>query len=409
MADDEPGRDMGWRLLSVIVVCLGLACAGLSAAAAVHQSGGAGSPQHPSPCTAYVVNSFSDSVTPIPTATNRAGRPIPVGALPVAVAVTPDGSRAYVVDEGTPGAITPIRTASNTAGRSIRVAGTPEAIVITPDGATAYVADENGLVVPVSLATGTPGTPINTGPVNSSGGPYRLAITPDGKTVYVADQAKGTVTPISTTTGIAGHPVKVGRDPVDMAVTPNGKTLYVVDGGSGTVTPVHTATNAAGHVIRIGKGAYSIVVRPTGKSAYVLNRVAGSVTRIPTATNRAGQPVELGPGPALMAVTPDGRKAYVLHPARYGTRRLLDTVTPLRLGTTKADKPITARKPITVGTEPAAIAITPDGRTAYVVSTSSGTVTPITTATNVAGKPITVGTQPSAVAVACRPAARSYR
>ena len=110
-----------------------------------------------------------------------------------------------------------------------------------------------------------------------------------------------------------------------------------------------------------------------------------------------------------MAVTPDGRKAYVLHPARYGTRKLLDTVTPLRLGVTKADKPITVRKPITVGSEPAAIAITPDGRTAYVVSTRSGTVTPIRTATNVAGKAIRVGTQPSAVAVACHPRVRSPR
>ena len=37
-----------------------------------------------------------------------------------------------------------------------------------------------------------------------------------------------------------------------------------------------------------------------------------------------------------------------------------------------------------------AIAITPDGKTAYVVSYASGKVTPISTATNKAGKPIKV-------------------
>jgi DNA-binding beta-propeller fold protein YncE len=44
-----------------------------------------------------------------------------------------------------------------------------------------------------------------------------------------------------------------------------------------------------------------------------------------------------------------------------------------------------------------AIAVTPDGRTAYVVNfvaTGNGTVTPITTATNTPGKPIKAGTGP---------------
>ena len=52
----------------------------------------------------------------------------------------------------------------------------------------------------------------------------------------------------------------------------------------------------------------------------------------------------------------------------------------------------TAGKPIKVGTDPGAIAITPNGKTAYVANDGSGTVTPIDTATNTAGKPIKVGT-----------------
>ena len=55
--------------------------------------------------------------------------------------------------------------------------------------------------------------------------------------------------------------------------------------------------------------------------------------------------------------------------------------------------------PITVGRYPYAIAITPDGKTAYVVNQASGTVTPIATATNTAGPPITVGSEPRAIAI----------
>jgi YVTN family beta-propeller protein len=63
----------------------------------------------------------------------------------------------------------------------------------------------------------------------------------------------------------------------------------------------------------------------------------------------------------------------------------------------------TAGTPITVGSAPWAIAITPDGKTAYVVNRGSGTVTPIVTATNIAGTPITVGSYPYAIAITPAP------
>jgi YVTN family beta-propeller protein len=52
-----------------------------------------------------------------------------------------------------------------------------------------------------------------------------------------------------------------------------------------------------------------------------------------------------------------------------------------------------------VGAGPTAIAITPDGRTAYVASFNSGTVTPISTATNKAGHAIRTGKTPVAIAI----------
>ncbi len=41
--------------------------------------------------TAYVVNGGSGTVTPIATATNTAGPPIPVGSDPGVIAISPDG------------------------------------------------------------------------------------------------------------------------------------------------------------------------------------------------------------------------------------------------------------------------------------------------------------------------------
>ncbi|HXZ77403.1 MAG TPA: hypothetical protein VEH31_41935 [Streptosporangiaceae bacterium] len=57
-------------------------------------------------------------------------------------------------------------------------------------------------------------------------------------------------------------------------------------------------------------------------------------------------------------------------------------------------------KPIRVGGGPSAIVVTRDGRTAYVLSSAAGTVTPIATATNTPGKPIKAGKRAFALVIA---------
>ena len=115
-----------------------------------------------------------------------------------------------------------------------------------------------------------------------------------------------------------------------------------------------------------------------------------AIIPISTATDRAGKPIRAGGGDQI-AITPDGKTAYVANTG-------LNTVTPISTATN------TAGKPIRVGPAPVWIAITPDGKTAYVVNEThnewqSGTVTPISTATNTPGKPIRVGRIPFEIAI----------
>ena len=118
--------------------------------------------------TAYVVNSGSDTVTPINTATGAPGRPIPVGEGPLAIAMTPNGKTAYVVNSLSD-TVTPITTATNIPGRPIPVGGDPadndpSAIAITPNGKTAYVVNTLGhTVTPITVATNTAGPAIPAG------------------------------------------------------------------------------------------------------------------------------------------------------------------------------------------------------------------------------------------------------
>ena len=75
------------------------------------------------------MNNSSNTVTPIDTATNKAGSAIDVGANPSGIAITPDGKTVYVTCSD-PGTVVPINTATNTAGPAIKVGEYPYAIVI---------------------------------------------------------------------------------------------------------------------------------------------------------------------------------------------------------------------------------------------------------------------------------------
>jgi YVTN family beta-propeller protein len=76
--------------------------------------------------TAYVTS--GSGMTPIDTATNKAGKPIK--GLGGPIAITPNGKTVYAVSDSD--TVTPINTATDKAGKPIKVGKGPNAIAITP-------------------------------------------------------------------------------------------------------------------------------------------------------------------------------------------------------------------------------------------------------------------------------------
>jgi YVTN family beta-propeller protein len=128
------------------------------------------------------------------------------------------------------------------------------------------------------------------------------------------------------------------------------------------------------------------IVRGRRRTAFVVNSASASVTPVVLATRTAGTPIHVGSDPVAIATTPDGRRAFVVN-------RGSDSVTPIDTATRRP------RRPIRVGSAPQAIAITPNGETAYVVNSDSDSVTPIDTRTLRAAAPIPVGVDPRAIVV----------
>jgi YVTN family beta-propeller protein len=296
--------------------------------------------------------------------------------------------------------LTPIDSATNKAGTPLKVkssiSGDVYAAAVSPDGSTIYAvvgqAGGNfgpGQVVPVSTVTGLSGTAIPIGRLDDC--QTMIAITPDGSKAYVATTGANTATPINLTTGKAEKAITVGSAPMGLAISPDGATAYVVNNGSGTVTPIDVSTNKAGKAIPVGSGPASIAITPDGTTAYVANSGDNTVTPITLATGTPGTPIPVGVGPIAIAITPDGTTAYVAN-------SFDDTVTPIDVATGAAGSPI----PLNAGPDvtPVAIAVSPRGSTVYVVDSSDSTVIPISIATGTAGPPIPVGPEPYSIAFA---------
>lgn len=370
------------------------------------------------PATVYVLGMTqnADTVTPIPTTTNRPGRPIvlesAVSGTGTQLAVTPNGKTIWVADGN---AVTPISATTHTAGTLVRLASQRhgnfiQQLLITPDGKTLYVLDSTGRtgsLTAISPATHRPGRPIELGQAGAAG---EMAITPNGKTLYVAVPGTPTsyVIPIALATGRPGKRITVPANVADIVVTPDGKTLYVISmtlaarSSQIEVTPIATATNRPDRPIIAGNGLLGVdvqaVMSPDGQTIFIPDALPSGVIPFSTATNTPGKLISLGAGQVrAITVAPDGSTAYVLSQPTgrlqrpHTTRGLLGLtctgppgdVTPITTATN------TVRRPIKVGCSPYVAAFTPDGRTLYVGGLSAS-VTPITTATGRPGKPIKV-------------------
>lgn len=335
------------------------------------------------PATAFVVSSQAGTVTPIGLRDRRAGRPIAVGRVPEAIALSPNQQTAYVVNSGSD-SVTPIQTCPRRRERAIAVGRDDQAIAITPDGRTAFVSNAGSdTVTPIDLRNNVPGMPIRVGP-----DPHRLAMTPDGRTLYVLDWGGHTVTPIDVRAERALTPIGVGSDPSSIVIGRDGRRAYVANYGSDSVTPITISDQRAGAPIGVGQAPSALALSPNGARLLVVDGDTDRVTTIATNSLRRIHDTGVGISPEAVAFSRSGATAYVVN-------TISGTLTPVDVASGHADKPIS------VGTYayPTQIIPASGGRTAVVLGTYAGAVRLVDTRARAASGPIKVGALPVAAAV----------
>ncbi len=247
-----------------------------------------------------------------------------------AVAVLPDGRRAYVTGDDTDRGLTvvdtdPLSGSYGTVLAHLGVAGSSslQQLAVTPDGQRVYASDPySARLYAIAAATGQTiaALPLST--------PGALAVAPDGKRAYVG--VRGGLAIVDVDPDSAAYHTIVGNVPLPLpllsiAIASDGKraAASLQLGGSTPVreldvidldplSPTRDQVVATPLPGDRGQGG-PVVISPDGRFAYASDRSADcGLCKIDLATNVVvGKASALPPSNWMLAVTPDGGKLLV--------------------------------------------------------------------------------------------------
>ena len=242
-----------------------------------------------------------DTLSEIDPATHEVVHSATVGLEPNAVAVAPGGTGDHgiaLVTNLDSNTVTPVDLGTWRAGKPIPVGHEPVAVAVDvgPTGATAFVADfGSNQVTPIDVSTLQAGTPIAVGP-----GPQAVAVA--AGQVLVGNFSNSTITLINASTmQPAAKATPLPLNPTAMVVSPSGATTYVCGGAGVVPVTVNTLGLDVGTAIALPNAAQGIALTADGSVAWVTQQ-AGSVIPVTLATGQVGRPLHLGGHPSAIVI-----------------------------------------------------------------------------------------------------------
>ena len=192
-------------------------------------------------------------------------------------------------------------------------------------------------------------------------------VTPASFTVTVSDGKTKVVAPVSVAieptqlTDIGALPA--GEGALGLAVT--NTRAYITNRDAGTVTVIDTISGAFVEAIDVDDLPDGIAVSRDGTKVYVASQATNTVSVINAATNTVTSHIQLGGRtPQLMAISPDGKTLYVTTTS-YDDDGFVTGSTITKISTTTNKVSGTVKN---VGLVPYGITVSPDGKKVYVIS-----------------------------------------
>jgi YVTN family beta-propeller protein len=127
---------------------------------------------------------------------------------------------------------------------------------------------------------------------------------------YVGNFKDNTVSVIDTDAGKVVATVPVAKGPHGMAITQDGRTVYVSGDGSSSLDVIDTATDKVVKTIHVGKAPNGLALTPDNRLLLVTVYGENRIAFIDTSTQTVVATVAV-PKPHTVAISPDGKLAYV--------------------------------------------------------------------------------------------------
>jgi YVTN family beta-propeller protein len=215
-----------------------------------------------------------------------------------------------------------------------------------------YVTNQNSNTISV-IDTRTAGV---TATPSASFSPAGIALSADGSRLFAANPNANLVTMYNTATNAPAGSLSIGQEPMGLAT--DATRVYVTLHANAALAVYNASTFALQTTLRVGFGPCAVAVASGSGAVYVANTYSSTVTVVdPTRIGTTSSPViatiAVPASPVALAISPNGVSAWVASSA-------IPMLTRINL----ADGAIDTRIPLPI--QPAGIAIAPDNSRVYV-------------------------------------------
>ncbi|MEO6027882.1 MAG: YncE family protein [Candidatus Binatia bacterium] len=259
----------------------------------------------------------SNKVVIVDTAAAKIAATVDVDGEPYALAVTPDGRRAYAVDlRGAEVAVVDTAHAKQKSRIPLGTMRPPSqrpSAVISADGQRVFVGQsgrDHLVVIRTDADQIEKDLFLDFHPVD-------VAVSSDGRFVFVVGCrlacVDGTLLIVETQGFSTVRRIELPSVPTGMVVTPNGRRAYVANGRDGTVSSIDLVTQQPLATIQVGPEPGGIAIDAAGTAVYVTSFTTGRLSAIATATNSVVATTKVGAKPRAVVVSRDDRRAFVTH------------------------------------------------------------------------------------------------
>jgi YVTN family beta-propeller protein len=141
--------------------------------------------------------------------------------------------------------------------------------------------------------------------------PLNLALSPDGRKLYVTCEAASSLAVIDVALGRKTAEIAVGGQPIDVALTADGKRAFVSSRLGDSVSVIDTASHQVVATLPVGDEPHGLLVDSARYLLYVLNTSSDTITVVDTNTLQPVKRLAAGHSPWDLAMSPDGSRIYV--------------------------------------------------------------------------------------------------